>query len=602
MLPTLTFNPSPAGNWSYEIKYDGFRAILYLDRNSISLISRNGKELLPQFPEIKTYLENHTSIIQNQLPMVLDCELVLLKNPYASDFACLQVRGRMKSASKIQEASQKRPSRLMVFDMLHVKGADLFNKPYSMRRKRLEDLFQTWDLEPESLIKLAATFQTIQDIWPIVDLYGSEGIVIKKTNSLWFSGKRSAEWLKFKNWNTLSCFISGYSTKNGYYEISIYKEGKVCRIGQFLSGASPEQKNALNDVIHSNGIKKEDGIIEIPPGICVDIYYLEMMDNELREPRLKDFRFDLKPEDCTFKKLLFDSQNFPKKSTLTHLDKPLWEKPAIDKLMYLSYLRKIAPYILPYLKDRELTVIRLPHGINGESFFQKNCPEYAPEYIKTHKNDNINYILCNDLASLIWLGNQLAIEFHIPFTQAGNSFPEEIVFDLDPPGREYFHLAVSAALKLKELFDGMSLISFVKTSGNKGLQVFVPLPSQKFTWEETRLFTEFIAKYLVTNHSEQFTIERLKKNRGKRLYFDYIQHAEGKTIIAPYSVRANADALLSAPLFWSDVSAELNIEDYTMDSVLHSLKKRGCPFSTYFQSKKRQPFSPILEFLKKGGN
>ncbi|WP_433742625.1 DNA ligase D [Falsibacillus pallidus] len=601
MLPTLTFNNSPEGNWSYEIKYDGFRAILYLDKNRTSLISRNGKELLAQFPEIRIYLENHKSRIQQQLPLILDCELVLLKNPYASDFAGLQVRGRMKSSSKIQESSQVRPSHLMVFDLLHVKGVDLFNKPYSMRRRRLEDLFKTWDLGPDSLLNLVETFQSIEDIWPIVDLHESEGIVIKKTTSLWSAGKRSADWLKYKNWRILSCFISGYSTKNGYYDISILKEGMAFRIGQFLSGVSPEQKNALNDVIRSNGVKKKDGTIEIPPGICVDIYYLEVMDNELRETRLKEFRFDLKPADCTFEKFLFDFQDFPKQTTITHLDKPLWDKPAIDKFMYLSYLRQIAPFILPFLKDRELTVIRLPHGINGESFFQKNCPDYAPDYIQTHKNDNINYILCNDLSSLIWLGNQLAIEYHIPFTQAGNPFPEEIVFDLDPPGREYFHLAVTAALKLKELFDGMNLISFVKTSGNKGLQVFVPLPSKKFTWDETRLFTEFIANYLVSKHPELFTIERLKKNRGKRLYFDYIQHAEGKTIIAPYSVRANSDALVSAPLFWSDVSTELNIEDYTMDSVLHSFKKRGCPFSAFFQSKERQPFSPILEFLKKGG-
>ena len=283
---------------------------------------------------------------------------------------------------------------------------------------------------------------------------------------------------------------------------------------------------------------------------------------------------------------------------ITSPDKPLWPSKVITKLKYLQYLIEISPYMLPFLKNRILTVIRYPHGVGGELFYQKNCPDYAPDFIQTFKTENINYIVCSELPTLIWLGNQIAIDFHTPFNLIDSEKPSEIVLDLDPPSRNEFNLAVEAALILKEVLDNLKLKSFIKTSGNKGLQIYIPLPENGFTYDETRLFTEFLANYLVNKEPKLFTVERLKKNRGNRLYVDYLQHALGKTIVAPYSVRGNDEALVATPLFWEEVNQSLSPTHFPLDAIIERILSKGCPFKEFEKSKKNQNFSDVLNNLK----
>ncbi|MBM7643982.1 bifunctional non-homologous end joining protein LigD [Scopulibacillus daqui] len=284
--------------------------------------------------------------------------------------------------------------------------------------------------------------------------------------------------------------------------------------------------------------------------------------------------------------------------TLTSLSKPLWPDKGLTKADYLNYLTRMAPFMLPFLKNRALTVIRYPHGAGGESFFQKNCPDYVPDFVKTKIIDDINYIVCSDLPTLIWLGNQLAFELHVPFQTIDTDKPAEIVLDLDPPSRDAFQLAVTAALLIKEITDKLHLTSFVKTSGNKGLQVYIPLPDNRYTYEETRLFTSFAAEFLKEKEPKLFTTERLKKKRGNKLYIDVVQHAEGKTIIAPYSVRGNQEALVAAPLFWDEVNSSLRPEHYPLDLIEKRLQTKGDPFSTFHKAKHKQSFEPIVTWLK----
>lgn len=286
---------------------------------------------------------------------------------------------------------------------------------------------------------------------------------------------------------------------------------------------------------------------------------------------------------------------------ITSPDKLLWPNKGIHKLDYLQYLQNISEYMLPFLKERELTVIRYPHGMEGESFFQKNCPDYAPEFIRTHQREDIDYIVCSDLATLIWLGNQLAFEFHVAFNTIHSDKPTDIVFDLDPPSRDEFHLAVEAALMIKEILTKLKLTSFVKTSGNKGLQVYIPLPEDTYRYEDTRRFTKFLAEYLIEEEPNWFTIERLKKNRGSKLYVDYLQHAEGKTIIAPYSVRGNKEALVATPLEWEDVTRGLRPEQFPLEEIVNRVKQKGCPFAGMPEAKQNQSFDPVLSWLSKKG-
>ena len=283
---------------------------------------------------------------------------------------------------------------------------------------------------------------------------------------------------------------------------------------------------------------------------------------------------------------------------ITNPDKPLWPDKSISKLTYLKYLIETSPHLLPFLKDRELTVIRYPHGIPGESFYQKSCPDYAPDFVQTHLSGDINYIVCSDLPTLIWLGNQVAIDLHIPFNTINSALPSEIVIDLDPPSKDEFVLSVEAALILKEVFDRLKIISYIKTSGNKGLQIYIPIPDNRYTYEEARLFTEFLANYLTKKEPKWFTTERLKKNRGKRLYVDYLQHAEGKTIVAPYSLRGNPGALVAAPLNWTEVNQSLNPSMFPLEVVLERIASKSLPFKDYSKSKDKQDFDKILLWLK----
>lgn len=604
MLPTLTFDLTVQPDWLYEVKYDGFRAILNWDDRGITVTSRNDKPLLPQFPEIKEFLEPLEELFQPFLPLRLDGELVLLENPYKGNFSAIQVRGRLKASKKIAEQAAKAPCRLMVFDILVLTGKPLHSKTFDKRKDELIKLFKQLSLPIETdpysqnLLQLVKAYQDFSELWENVVLHDGEGIIAKHKNSLWEEGKRSLQWLKYKNWKYVSCFITSFEKANGYFYVGVYKEGNIHGIGQVLFGFKPDEKQALQSTIKQNMVSEDSQFIFVEPALCLEVKYLELYDNQLREPHFHRFRFDLKPDECTYEQLIYKQKNLPEDLDITHPDKPLWKNHDIQKADFILYLREISPYMLPFLENRILTVIRYPHGMFGEPFYQKNCPDYAPDFVKTHITEGIDYIVCNNLKTLIWLGNQLAIEYHIPFQTTHSKGASEIVFDLDPPSKEEFHLAVKAALLIKEVLDQLNLIGFIKTSGNKGLQIYLPLPEDLFSFEDTRLFTSFIADYLISKDPDSFTTERMKKNRGNRLYVDYIQHSEGKTIVAPYSMRGNEHAGVATPLYWEEVDYTLNPVDFNMANALHRIRKQGDPFKNYFQTKSIQAFKPVLEVLK----
>ncbi|RHW42241.1 DNA ligase D [Neobacillus notoginsengisoli] len=604
MLPVLSFESPERPGWLYEIKYDGFRAFLHWDGSTIELISRNGKTLLPQFPEIELFLQANKKNFQRFFPLTLDCELVILENEYKADFSAIQTRGRMKSEKRIKETAEHTPARLMAFDVLVLAGKKLFHLPYLERKKQLETLFTQSGLPKETdrnsrdLLHLVKPHTDFHRIWEQVVLHDGEGIIAKDPKGQWEEGKRTDKWIKYKNWKIVNCFLTRYEKSNGYYYCGVYKDNEVIHVGHILFGLKPEEKQALFTVIKQNATSEDNRFIYVEPAICFEVKYLELYQNELREPHFSRFRFDLKPEDCTYDDFLFNQKNVPQEIELTHPEKPIWETPPIRKIDLVTYLREVSTAMLPFLQNRTLTVIRYPHGMFGEAFYQKNCPDYAPDFIKTYMEEGINYIVCNDLKTLVWLGNQLAIEFHIPFRTIVSETASEIVFDLDPPSPKEFGMAVTAALYIKEVIDGLNLTGFAKTSGNKGIQVYIPLKPDTYTFDDTRLFTEFIANYLVSKAPDLFTIERLKKNRGNRLYVDYVQHAPGKTIIAPYSPRGNNHAGVAAPLFWEEVEPGLDPKEFTLPSVLKRYRDTGDPFKNYFKVGESQPFGPVLEFLQ----
>lgn len=280
---------------------------------------------------------------------------------------------------------------------------------------------------------------------------------------------------------------------------------------------------------------------------------------------------------------------------VTNPHKIMWPEKGITKAVYITYLMEMAEWILPYMQNRCLTVIRFPDGVEGESFYQKNVPSHAPDWIKTGRWKNTSYILCNDRQTLAWLGNLAALEFHIPFNRIEKEdIPTSLVFDLDPsvPG---FPRVCEAALSLRDALQDLALESLVKTSGATGLQVYVPL-LWKYTYEDVRSVSRFISTYLVQKRPDLYTVERLIKNRGEKLYIDYVQQAPGKTLPVPYTLRARFLPTVSTPVSWQEVEEGMTPEEFTIEKIPARLQEKGDLFLPLHREG-TQSLDEVLEFI-----
>ncbi|WP_019534753.1 non-homologous end-joining DNA ligase [Paenibacillus ginsengihumi] len=261
--------------------------------------------------------------------------------------------------------------------------------------------------------------------------------------------------------------------------------------------------------------------------------------------------------------------------TITNPDKPLWPEKGITKAQYLEKLGKLAPYLLAYCRRRYLTTIRYPHGWEGKSFYQKNAPEPTPPFVKTAVLQGVNYVELDSLPTLIWLGNLACLEFHPSFHRIGETLPAEWVIDIDPSVDPEPRIMQAVQL-IGEILDKMNIRSVPKTSGATGVQIYVPIRQDKgYTFEQLRSIGHFVASYAVKLHPRLFTIERLKKDRGDRIYIDYLQHWPGKTLSAPYTPRARRDASVSTPLTWEEIALRPDPRDFHLLNIEERLKATG---------------------------
>ena len=276
-------------------------------------------------------------------------------------------------------------------------------------------------------------------------------------------------------------------------------------------------------------------------------------------------------------------------------EKLLWPEAGIRKADYISGMLSLAPYILPYSRGRLLTTIRYPDGIHGESFYQKSCPDYAPEWVKTSVYGETNYILLDSLSTLIWLATQAALEFHVTFNtiERGDN-PTYLVFDLDPGKGQSFEDVIEVGLRVHETLEALSIKSFAKTSGATGLQIYIPVNS-KYNYDQARIINEFFGKYFTQKYPKLITIERIIKKRGKKLYFDYLQMWYGKTIATAYSPRATEKASLSMPIDWSELNG-IKPEDFTLLNAAKRLEETGDRFKGLFEVE--QTLDSILGKIK----
>lgn len=264
---------------------------------------------------------------------------------------------------------------------------------------------------------------------------------------------------------------------------------------------------------------------------------------------------------------------------LTNLDKVFWPE-GLTKAHMVKYYLDIAPVIMPHLRHRPLVMKRYPDGIRGESFYQKECPEYAPDWIKTcpvrHSEKVVNYIVCNDPATLAWLANQGCVEIHAWLSRSDNvECPDIMVMDLDPAEGATFGDVSDIALLCRQAIEGYGLTPFVKTSGSSGLHLFVPIEN-KHPFPAVTSAMKHIAGLIASVYPQKATVERAVAKRKGKVYLDYLQNGRGKTMAFQYSLRPHPGAPVSTPLLWEEV-ANRQVEPgyFNIQTIFTRLEKYG---------------------------
>lgn len=276
---------------------------------------------------------------------------------------------------------------------------------------------------------------------------------------------------------------------------------------------------------------------------------------------------------------------------LTNLDKLYWPEEGYTKGDLIRYYYQVSAYILPYLKDRPLIMKRYPNGILGESFHQHNVRD-VPDYVRTasievEEGHIVDYILCDNLPTLLYVANLGAIERHVWHSRTGDlDHPDWFVFDLDPDNGVEFSSICEIAIAVKKELNGFGLSCYAKTSGSRGMHIYVPI-KPLYGYDDVVEFAERLATRVTRDHSDIATIERSLKKRGRgRIYIDYLQNARGKSVVAPYSVRPRPQATVSTPVTWAEVARrKIKPQDFTINNILRRIQVRGEQFKPVLKEK-----------------
>jgi bifunctional non-homologous end joining protein LigD len=661
MLSTQVDKPFDSKDWVFEVKWDGVRCIFFLHRTKglSKLQSRNGKTITHRYPELLNPLQSN---IKCKECVILDGEIVVLDKEGFPDFQHHQKRMNVDYNREIEFLSKQFPATYYVFDILYLDGNDLQNLEFLERRRILTNIVNT-----NSHIQISDFIEEYGiEVFREATRMKLEGIVAKRKTSRYFQGIRSKDWLKIKSIKTQDCIVIGYTKGEGNREkyfgslllaIVDNSDGKLKFVGHMGSGFNFNQLKEIYNELQKIRIEKcpveyvpftNREPVWVSPNLVVEVKFSEWTNEKImRSPIFVRFREDKSPYDCivererhsneivqlTKKNYYYGgsgSQNY--RSAFSNLDKVFWNKtqehPQFTKNDLIDYYDKIADWLLPYLKDRPLSLSRYPDGIAGRSFYHKNWDNEKPEYVKSvqvyskSKEATINYLVCNNKDTLLWLANLGCIEMHPWYSRindynictdsnmlyedkCGLNYPDFIVFDLDPyiySGKEKkaqepeynvkaFKATVDVAYNLKELFNSLNISSYIKSSGKTGLHIFVPIINS-YTFEQTKSFAEVIGKILKKRHPQKITMDWDTSKRNGRVFFDHNQNAKGKTIASIFSVRPTTSATVSMPINWEEL-CDILPTDFTMLNVSEIVKKKGNPWKELLENK--QDINKILQ-------
>ncbi|MBB4665246.1 DNA ligase D [Conexibacter arvalis] len=568
--------PSQAedARWGYEVKWDGIRALLWSDHGHVTIRSRTQREIGDRYPEIRPI--GRALAAAQALEVVLDGEIVALDEQGKPSFERLQSRMNAGSEAAIRRAARGAPVTYVVFDLLHRDGRSLLDAPYEERRALLAELEldgPAWRVPSFHRGNGAALLAATRE-------HGLEGIVAKRLDSRYEPGRRTGAWRKLRNRLRQELVVGGWlegergrSGRIGALLVGDREEaGAPLRYaGRVGSGLSDAQ---LDDLIARVGeierarspfappADRAGGRSPIPRGahwveplLVADVEYSERTrEGILRQPVFKGLRDDKPPQEVVRERADLRGLRF------SNWDKVLFPQSGFTKGDLVEYSVAIAPTLLPHLRDRPVTLRRWPDGVEGRTFYEKNSPSHRPDWVETasiYSSDErrrIDYTLVQETATLAWLANLAAIELHPSLSLARDmAHPTAVVFDLDPGPPAGLEECAEVALLLHGLFEQLGLRSVVKTSGGKGMQVYVPLGERAATYERTKPFARRIAQLLEQRLPDLVVSRMTRSLRGGKVLVDWSQNDEKKTTVSVYSVRAREQPHVSTPLAWEEL-------------------------------------------------
>jgi bifunctional non-homologous end joining protein LigD len=606
MLATLVDEPFTDSEWQFELKLDGYRTLAYVQEGQVNLRSRKNNSFNKQFDLIQKEL------MEWKINAVLDGEVVVLNEEGVPDFNSIQLWDKQRKGHLVY----------YVFDLLWIDGLNIMNEPLHIRREILKQLM------PESgTIRFSDHIDDIgNDFFEIAKKNNLEGIIAKKKDSVYIPDSRAKTWLKIKVEERHEAIICGYTRKRdtdrlfSSLVLGVYEEGSLKFIGQTGTGFTELMQEELMKKMKPFVTKKVpfdavpsisgSDVVWLKPFLVCEVKYTELTNEGLmRHASFQGLRED---------KAAFELNNEEEQNTdevieeiegqeeddgflrsnkeqqivsiddhdlkLTNLNKIYWPKAKITKGEMLRYYYDIAGYMLPYMKDRPQSLNRFPNGINGASFYHKNMGGKVDKWLKTFKRfsestgEPKDFLICTDTASLIYMANLGCIEMN-PWHSRVQSplYPDWSVIDLDP-GEISFDKVIETAQVVKQVLDSLQIPSYPKTSGSRGIHIYIPLGA-KYNYEQSKQLAELIAN-LVHEELPSFTsIVRDPKKRVDKIYIDYLQNRPIQTICAPYSVRPKPGATVSAPLHWDEVKKGLKMSDFTMKNMMERVHSEGDLFA-----------------------
>ena len=590
-IPPMTANLTgdlPRGkDWIFEVKWDGVRGLVYIDHGSLRIYTRNNNRCEKQYPELQA-IAAHVKAKQ----AILDGEIVMLDEHGVSKFELIQPRIHTQTG-----ATTPKPVHYYAFDLLYLDGRDLRDEPLKTRKELLAKI-----VNPFSLLRVSESFEGGEELLEVARQNGLEGLIAKRAGSKYVS-KRSSDWLKLKLTSEQEFVIAGYTPGIREYfgslALGVREDGKLHYVGNVGTGFNDRSMADLWRRLEPLKISKRpfasgDKILKgtewVQPELVAQIKFANWTDDrKLRAPVFLGLRGDKpadevveeKPVEETQEKLVPTLQSNPETTRVkfTNLNKVYYPADGITKGDVIHYYDTVADLILPHLKDRPLSLKRYPNGIDAQFFFQKNTPESYPSWLRTETIDGVRYVLTDDKDSLMYLANLGCIDQNPAMSRVGSiANPDFILIDLDPVECP-FAKVVEAALLVKEKLDKLALKGYPKTTGGDGMHIYVPIEPH-YTFEQARSFAEIIARMLAAAHPKLFTTPRAVAKREKdRVYFDYMQIAEFKTISAPYVPRAYAGAPVSTPLAWDEVTKDLHPSQFHLRNAPERFARVGDLFS-----------------------